>query len=107
VSTYVADITDSGALEKAFSSFSAEAGPIQVLVCNAAYFPDGTPLIDGDSDEFWKGFEINVRGNLNVVRAFAPYATSNPTVINIGTVSQHRTNSKQRLKNQVLTVSLI
>ena len=54
---------------------------------HAGFLPTPSTILDSNSAEFWKGFEINVQGNVNVVQAFAPHAAANPTVIGVGTVS--------------------
>lgn len=55
------------------------------LVLNAAYIQEQSSLSSSDfsSDEFWKCFEINVRGNISLTRAFIQHAPANATIVNV------------------------
>ena len=89
VSTYLADITDWQALEKALSVFSKSFGPINVLVANAGYLPEVKSIAESTFEEWYTGFEVNVKGNFNLLRAFLPYAAEDAAVLNISTGVAH------------------
>jgi NAD(P)-dependent dehydrogenase (short-subunit alcohol dehydrogenase family) len=86
---YIADIEDSNALVTAFKSIQAVVESVDTLVANADYLPDIDPIVKIDPEEWFKGFEINVKGNLNLVNAFIPVATEGASIISISTVSAH------------------
>lgn len=64
-------------------------GPVDILIANAGYLPDITPLATGDLDELMKGFDVNVRGNLNVFRAFLANSSAHPTLVHVSTGGVH------------------
>jgi NAD(P)-dependent dehydrogenase (short-subunit alcohol dehydrogenase family) len=76
-------------VEKAFEKTKEDFGPVDILVSNAAYFPDILPLAKIDVDEFWKGFEVNVKGNLILSQAFLKHASEKPTLISINAGGAH------------------
>ncbi|KAF2491550.1 NAD(P)-binding protein [Lophium mytilinum] len=65
---HVADVTDLASVEKA----AAEVGAWDVFVSNAGYLPKSKTLDKLDLADWWQGFEINVKGNLIVAKAFLP-----------------------------------
>jgi NAD(P)-dependent dehydrogenase (short-subunit alcohol dehydrogenase family) len=81
--TYAADIVDKAALDKAFDSIKATVGIVDVLVANAGYLPTLTPIAKADINEWYNGFEVNVKGSFNLVTAFMPVASKNAAIINI------------------------
>jgi len=87
VSTYVADITNPAALSQSFESHSQSLGgggaKLHVLVANAGFLPSNGTLLASPSPEDWfAGFEINVKGAFNLLRAFMPHAAEDAVVLN-------------------------
>ena len=87
VSTYVADITNPAALSQSFESHSQSLGgggaKLHVLVANAGFLPSNGTLLASPSPEDWfAGFEINVKGAFNLLRAFLPHAAEDAVVLN-------------------------
>ncbi len=89
VLTLVADIADKPAVDAAFAETRAKLGLIDILISNAAYFPDAAPIRDADIDEWWKGMTVNVRGNLVLVQAFLKHMADQPTILNVTTAGAH------------------
>lgn len=90
VLTYPADILDEKALNEAFASIEKEAGKIDIVVANAGYLSDMGPVTTADVNEWWKGFEINIKGTLLTFRAFAAHKSANsPTFISTNTGVWH------------------
>lgn len=83
VECFVADTTNLAAIEKAFSSTVQLFGSIDVLVENAGYLPDQAFIKDSKLDDYWLGFEINVKGPLTTTQAFLKVAKPNATLINV------------------------
>jgi NAD(P)-dependent dehydrogenase (short-subunit alcohol dehydrogenase family) len=83
VSTYVADVTDFPALEHALESHSqSHGGNLHVLVANAGFLPTSASLLDSSPEDWFSGFEINVKGTFNMLRAFLPHAAEDAAVLN-------------------------
>ena len=89
VSTYVADITDSVSLERAFAAFAQHVEGVHVLVANAGFLPKPESVAESSLDEWFRGFEINVKGNFNLIRAFLPHAAKDAAILNISTGVVH------------------
>lgn len=87
--THVADIVDRSSLDAAFAVIRSAVGVIDVLVANAGYLPAISPLAQADSAEWFNGFEVNVKGNFNLVSAFVPCASKDAAIINISTGVTH------------------
>ena len=83
VSTYVADITDPIALEQSLKTHAQNhGGELHVLVANAGFLPSNGSIFDSDPEDWYNGFEINVKGTFNLLRAFLPHATKDAVVLN-------------------------
>ncbi|GAP88088.1 putative NADP-binding protein [Rosellinia necatrix] len=68
----VMDVTDSQAVQRAAADIEARFGRLDVLVCNAGFLARYEKILDGDEDEWWKSFEVNLRGQYLVTKAFLP-----------------------------------
>ncbi|GAB2465857.1 3-oxoacyl-ACP reductase FabG [Xylanimonas ulmi] len=64
---YVADVTDSAAVDAAFTAIEADLGPVEVLVANAGVTRDGLLLRMSDED-FDAVLDTNLAGTFRVVR---------------------------------------
>ncbi|KAL8640025.1 MAG: hypothetical protein Q9228_003014 [Teloschistes exilis] len=79
VTPIVADITDQPAIEAALSAF----GTIDILINNAGFMPDLCPINQSPLEEWWRGFEINVKGTFIVTQAFLKSASATAALVNI------------------------
>ena len=90
VHTFVADISDVERMNLVFSAVRQEIGQVDVCVNNAAYLPDQGSVAQSDLNDFWHGFEINVKGGIIVTQAFLKHAAaSSATLINITSGALH------------------
>jgi NAD(P)-dependent dehydrogenase (short-subunit alcohol dehydrogenase family) len=83
VNYYLADTTDPVAIEKAFSATVQRYGKMDVLVNNAGYLSVHKPLAESPLDDYWKGFEINIKGPIVTSQAFLKVAKPGATLINV------------------------
>ncbi|KAL8805456.1 MAG: hypothetical protein Q9200_005411 [Gallowayella weberi] len=79
VTPIVADITDQKAIGDAFLSL----GTVDILVNNAGFMPDLCPIKESPLEEWWRGFEINVKGSFIVTQAFLKVASPDAALVNI------------------------
>ncbi|RDW83504.1 hypothetical protein BP5796_04995 [Coleophoma crateriformis] len=77
ISTHVADITDTAAVSKAAS----EVGTWDVLIMNAGYMSTLSPSMKSDVNEWWKAFEINIKGPFITAQEFLPTKGNNAVVV--------------------------
>ncbi|KAJ4299620.1 hypothetical protein N0V90_004866 [Kalmusia sp. IMI 367209] len=90
VRTFPTDIRDAEAVSRVFKTVCDEFKAIEIVVNNAAALHLGT-LEASNVDDYWKSFETNVKGTLNVMQAFAQFgldrnAATPTTFINVTSV---------------------
>ncbi|MCJ1283106.1 hypothetical protein MMC26_002433 [Xylographa opegraphella] len=83
VHIFSVDISNEKNMKEVFEEVVKSIGRIDVLVANAAYLSTPTLVKDVSVDEFWRGFEINVKGLLITCQAFLKSAAETPTFIMI------------------------
>ncbi|KAJ8107586.1 hypothetical protein ONZ43_g6687 [Nemania bipapillata] len=66
------DVTDSASVKKAAAEVEARFGRLDILICNAGFLARYEKLLDGDEDEWWRSFDVNLRGGYLVAKAFLP-----------------------------------
>lgn len=85
-----ADITDAEAVSAAFDKAVDAFGRIDILIQNTGYLDEHRAIVDSDLDDFWRVFEVNVKGGLNVVQKFLHAKPSEgSTIINVGSGAGH------------------
>ncbi|PQE18104.1 short-chain dehydrogenase reductase SDR protein [Rutstroemia sp. NJR-2017a BVV2] len=86
ISHALADVADASALSTAVSSLSQTfSSKIDIFVSNAGYFPTLGSIADTDAEDWWKAFEVNVKGGFNAIKAFLAVAAPGAKFINIST----------------------
>ena len=83
VHIFSVDISSEAKMKEVFDEVVKNIGKIDVLVANAAYLHASVPLKDVPVDDFWRGYEVNVKGLLITAQAFLRSASENPTFIMI------------------------
>lgn len=83
-----ADLTSKASIDAAASLVAREFGSLDILVNNAGYLEQWTPIIDSDPDQWWRTWEVNVRGTYLMNRAFIPLLLkgSEKTTITVSSV---------------------
>jgi NAD(P)-dependent dehydrogenase (short-subunit alcohol dehydrogenase family) len=81
VQYFIADVTDEKAVKKAAEAF----GEWNTLQMNAGYLPDKNNVANADINEWWKGFEINLKGAAITLQSFLPFKGKNAIVIGVST----------------------
>jgi NAD(P)-dependent dehydrogenase (short-subunit alcohol dehydrogenase family) len=64
----VGDISDPDAVAKLVADIETSRGPIDILVCNAAYMTMA-PFVDHDDEDWWKIIETNLAGTFYLIQA--------------------------------------
>jgi NAD(P)-dependent dehydrogenase (short-subunit alcohol dehydrogenase family) len=63
-----ADVSDPDAVATAVADIERTRGPVDILVCNAAYMTMG-PFADHGDDDWWKIIDTNLSGTVYLVQA--------------------------------------
>ena len=64
----VADVSDPDAVKRMVADVEHANGPVEILVCNAAYMTMA-PLIDHDEDDWWRIIDTNLAGTVYLIQA--------------------------------------
>lgn len=89
VETIHADIANADSVRGAFGNIKKDLGPIDILVCNAGYLSKFERLEEADEEEWWKGYEINVRGAFNCTRALLSNSAPKAILVDVSTCVVH------------------
>lgn len=87
-----ADQTDEAQVEDAARQVEREFGALDILVNNAGYMEEWKPIAESDPAEWWKVWEVNVKGPYLMCRSFIPLLLKSATktivqVTSIGALS--------------------
>lgn len=66
-----ADVSDREQVRGMVNAVEESAGPISILVCNAAYMAMG-PVVDHLPDDWWKVIDTNLTGTFHLIQAVLP-----------------------------------
>lgn len=86
------DTTDAAQVADALAKVKAAFGRLDILVNNAGYMEHYKLIHEQDPEEWWKPFEVNLRGTYLVTRAFLPLLIEcggERTIINMSSVAAH------------------
>lgn len=67
----IADVSNPEAVDRMVADVEKEAGPIGILVANAAYMSMG-PFLEQDPHEWWRHIQTNLSGTFYLVRSVLP-----------------------------------
>ncbi|HTI77966.1 MAG TPA: SDR family oxidoreductase [Mycobacterium sp.] len=67
----VGDISDPDVVDKLVEDIETTHGPINVLVCNAAYMTMA-PFLEHDEEDWWKILDTNLAGAVHLIQAALP-----------------------------------
>jgi NAD(P)-dependent dehydrogenase (short-subunit alcohol dehydrogenase family) len=84
---------DQESVDEAISSITAKFKKLDILVNCAGYMPPAAAISSSSDEEYWRTFEVNLRGTYRVTKAFLPLLLQNSaglkTVINISSIAAH------------------
>jgi NAD(P)-dependent dehydrogenase (short-subunit alcohol dehydrogenase family) len=83
------DVTDRASVEASAKEVSeAFNGVLDVLINNAGYLSSFAGILDSNPDDWWRNYEVNVKGVYLVTRAFFPMLVKSTSkiVINITSI---------------------
>ena len=85
---YIADITSKSSVDNAFAAFASLAGPVDILVSNAALGEVGPLAATADVSAWMESIEANLKGSMLVTQAFLRHTIpTEPVIINISSAA--------------------
>src|SRR5262249_688417 len=69
---FPASVTEAASIDQAFAQIVRSFGAIDALVNNGGTLGPFGPFAENDSDEWWRGIEVNLRGAAICARAVLP-----------------------------------
>lgn len=85
----VLDITNTEAVKRTFDNIESAFGKADVLVNNAGYHSQKQPLFELDIDDWYRNFDINVKGSFIVAVEFLRHAKPDAVLINLSSIVAH------------------
>ncbi|KAH9822071.1 [Pyruvate dehydrogenase (acetyl-transferring)] kinase 2, mitochondrial [Teratosphaeria destructans] len=96
---YSLDVADAAAVARVLTDVKSTLGPIDTLVNCAAHLSDNSEVTDADISDFWRAFEVNVKGTLILVQQFVKHKSDiDPVYISISSGLAHIPPAVSRVK---------
>ncbi|KAK6359963.1 hypothetical protein TWF696_001086 [Orbilia brochopaga] len=88
------DVTSETDVRNFATQVAAEFTAVDILINNAGYLEEWTPFAETKPDEWWKTWEVNIRGLYLCSRYFLPLVLKSPTrtIINVSSNGAHVTS---------------
>lgn len=83
------DIANKDSISAAFEIIKSNIGKIDILIANAGIISQWCLLAESTMEEWYKGFDVNVKGNFNLIKEFLPIAAPKAVVINVSAGMAH------------------
>ena len=85
VLTITLDIQNRGSIEAAATEIDRAFGKLDIVVNNAGYLEKWLPIGETDPDDWWRTWDVNIRGLYEVTRLLLPLVlrSSEKTIVNI------------------------
>lgn len=85
------DVNSYADVESAVKETEKEFGKLDILINNAGYLSEFVTIVDGDADEWWRNWEINIRGVYWITKAFLPLILKGgeKTIVSLSSIGAH------------------
>ena len=77
VHLFTADVTDPSAVGSIFGKVHEEIGPIDICISNASYLSQLCPIDAASLDDWFRSFEVMVKGALIIAQEFLKHKSTN------------------------------
>lgn len=98
VHKYSVDVTSESAIAALAEDIAKNEDRLDILVNNAGYSARWTPLHLSEPSDWWRSFEVNLKGPYLLTRAFLPLllrtaeTTGHVDVVNLASIGAHQVN---------------
>jgi NAD(P)-dependent dehydrogenase (short-subunit alcohol dehydrogenase family) len=82
------DVTSYKDVQAAAKETEEEFGKVDILINNAGYLSNFEPIGESDEDDYWRNYEINLRGVYWMTKAFLPLLlkSNEKTIVNLSSI---------------------
>lgn len=89
------DVTDQKSVERAAADIEKQFGRLDILIHNAGIICNAAPIADSDPENWWKVWDVNLRGPYLVTRAFLPLMLreGDKQIVYVSSVGAHLTSA--------------
>ena len=99
------DVTKKSDVDTSFSKFLGD-GKLNILVSNAALAGPMESVEDVDGDKFLDAVQQNLKGSLNIAKAFLRYAAADAVAIEINSAAAHLNLTSQLVAYNVAKMAV-
>jgi len=87
------DVSNEASVKAAAEKIKSEFGSLDILINNAGFLEQNKKIAESDVQDWWRGWEVNIKGTYIVTRAMLPLLLSTPnglkTILNLSSVGAH------------------
>lgn len=87
--TIITDISDQHAVSAAFKDIKSNIGTVHIFIPNAGLLTNPHSITKSNIDDWYKLFDVNVKGNFNLVKSFLTVAAPDAIVLNVSAGMAH------------------
>lgn len=96
------DVTSESSVKAAASKIESEFGRLDILINNAGYASPFVSIMEESTNDWWRTWEVNIKGPFLLTRAFLPLLKSTSsglkTIINVSSIGAHYTGTGSAYK---------
>lgn len=87
------DVANEASVADGAAAVEKEFGRLDILINNAGYLSEFVPIGDSVPENWWRNFEVNIKGVYLVSRALLPLLLKggDKTIVNLGSIGSHMT----------------
>lgn len=86
---FITDLVDHNAVLRTFDAIKSSVGTVDILVANAGFAPELLSIEESKLEDWYTAFDINVKGNFNLIQGFLPTASKTATVLHVSAGVAH------------------
>lgn len=87
--TIITDISLQDSVSAAFQNIKSNVGTVHIFIPNAGLLTTSFSITESNIDDWYKFFDVNVKGNFNLIKSFLTVAAPDAAVLNVSAGMAH------------------